>query len=73
MPWCIRQSPPPPCPGPEDRVTCEVLSFEVQVVEFVNVAYVHLFLVQLGLVEVLEKRKHKCGSFLNGQACSIFH
>lgn len=33
--------------------TCVVLCFQVQVVQLVNVADVHLLFVQLGLVEVL--------------------
>lgn len=33
--------------------TCVVLSFEVKVVQFVNVADVHFLLVQLRFVEVL--------------------
>lgn len=42
-----------PCWGCSLRRTCVVLSFQVQVVEFVNVADVHFLLVQLGFVEVL--------------------
>lgn len=40
-------------PAPEDRITCEVLCFEMQVIEFVNVPYIHLFLIQFSLIEVL--------------------
>lgn len=34
-----------PQPEPKDRVTCEVLRFEMQIIEFVDVANIHLFLV----------------------------
>lgn len=49
--YCREQPTPRPAPG--GRVTCEVLCLEVQIVELVNVAYVHLFLVQFSLIEVL--------------------
>lgn len=42
-----------PQPEPKDTITCEVLCFEVQIVEFVDIAYIHLFLVQFSLIEVL--------------------
>lgn len=35
------------------RITCEVLGFKVQVVKLVDVADIHLFLVQLRLIKVL--------------------
>lgn len=39
--------------GHSFRHTCVVLCFQVQVVQFVNVADVHLLFVQLSFVEVL--------------------
>lgn len=37
-------------------LTCVVLCFQVQVVQFVDVADVHLLFVQLGFVEVLREK-----------------
>lgn len=39
--------------GHSFRRTCVVLCFQVQVVQFVNVADVHLLFVQLSFVEIL--------------------
>lgn len=38
------------------RITCEVLGFKVQVVKLVDVADIHLFLVQLRLIKVLGEK-----------------
>lgn len=38
---------------PSSRVTCEVLGLEVQVAQLVDVADVHVLLVDLGFVEIL--------------------
>lgn len=40
--WSNRQLPQA---EPKVRITCKVLSFEMEVIEFVDVAYIHLFLV----------------------------
>lgn len=40
----------------------------MQVVEFVDVADIHLFLVQFRLIKVLGEKKCKCGELLNSKA-----
>lgn len=47
------KSSPFPQPVAKDRLTCEVLCFEMQIIEFVDVANVHLLLIQFSLIEVL--------------------
>lgn len=39
--------------------TCVILCFEMQVIELMNVAYVHLLFVELSFVEVLSKEIFK--------------